>query len=140
MKLGAFVMPSHPPERGIREGFEWDLANLVALDQLGFSEAWIGEHFTAPWEPCPAPDLMIAQARPVQGRSRRRRFRRHAGVPGRSQLVGWIPSSVADKIGELQHTTGGFGSVLVVVYDFSSEQEAWDESLDLLIHEVLPQP
>jgi alkanesulfonate monooxygenase SsuD/methylene tetrahydromethanopterin reductase-like flavin-dependent oxidoreductase (luciferase family) len=31
-------------------------------DSLGFSEAWIGEHFTAPWEPVPAPDLLIAQA------------------------------------------------------------------------------
>ena len=31
-------------------------------DNLGFSEAWIGEHFTSPWEPIPAPDLMIAQA------------------------------------------------------------------------------
>jgi hypothetical protein len=29
---------------------------------LGFEEAWIGEHFTAAWEPCPAPDLLIAQA------------------------------------------------------------------------------
>ena len=53
----------------------------------------------------------------------------------------WVgsPSTIVDKIGELQHTTGGFGSVLVVIYDFSTEQEAWDESLHLLTHEVLPQ-
>jgi alkanesulfonate monooxygenase SsuD/methylene tetrahydromethanopterin reductase-like flavin-dependent oxidoreductase (luciferase family) len=31
-------------------------------DNLHYSEAWIGEHFTAPWEPVPAPDLLIAQA------------------------------------------------------------------------------
>ena len=31
-------------------------------DELGFDEAWIGEHFTSPWEPIPAPDLLIAQA------------------------------------------------------------------------------
>ena len=62
MQLGAFVMPSHPPERSIRDGIEWDLEHLALLDRLGFHEAWIGEHYTAPWEPCPAPDLLIAQA------------------------------------------------------------------------------
>jgi alkanesulfonate monooxygenase SsuD/methylene tetrahydromethanopterin reductase-like flavin-dependent oxidoreductase (luciferase family) len=62
MKFGALLMPSHPPERSIREGQRWDLDELERLDALGFEEAWIGEHFTAPWEPCPAPDLLIAQA------------------------------------------------------------------------------
>jgi alkanesulfonate monooxygenase SsuD/methylene tetrahydromethanopterin reductase-like flavin-dependent oxidoreductase (luciferase family) len=62
MKLGALFMPSHPPERSIRDGHESDLRDLERLDALGFEEAWIGEHFTAAWEPCPAPDLLIAQA------------------------------------------------------------------------------
>ena len=62
MEIGAFMMPSHPPERGLREGFKWDLEHIALCDRLGFSEAWIGEHFTAPWEPNPAPDLLIAQA------------------------------------------------------------------------------
>lgn len=62
MEVGVFMMPSHPPERGLREGFEWDLEHIGLCDRLGFAEAWIGEHFTAPWEPCPAPDLLIAQA------------------------------------------------------------------------------
>jgi alkanesulfonate monooxygenase SsuD/methylene tetrahydromethanopterin reductase-like flavin-dependent oxidoreductase (luciferase family) len=35
---------------------------LRRADELGYAEAWIGEHFTAVWEPCPAPDLLIAQA------------------------------------------------------------------------------
>jgi hypothetical protein len=62
MKVGAFLMPSHPPERTVREGQRSDLEELVRLDRLGFDEAWIGEHFTTVWEPCPAPDLLIAQA------------------------------------------------------------------------------
>jgi alkanesulfonate monooxygenase SsuD/methylene tetrahydromethanopterin reductase-like flavin-dependent oxidoreductase (luciferase family) len=56
------MMPSHPPERSLRAGFEWDLDHLALCDRLGFHEAWIGEHFTSPWEPNPAPDLLIAQA------------------------------------------------------------------------------
>ena len=62
MMFGAFLMPSHPPEQSIRDGQRWDLNDLELLDSLGFEEAWIGEHFTAAWEPCPAPDLLIAQA------------------------------------------------------------------------------
>lgn len=61
MKLGAFLMPSHPPQRGISEGQTLDLEELERLDSFGFEEAWIGEHFTSAWEPCPAPDLLIAQ-------------------------------------------------------------------------------
>jgi alkanesulfonate monooxygenase SsuD/methylene tetrahydromethanopterin reductase-like flavin-dependent oxidoreductase (luciferase family) len=62
MRLGAVLMPSHPPERDIQQGQTWDLEEIARLDALGFDEAWVGEHFTAPWEPCPAPDLLIAQA------------------------------------------------------------------------------
>ena len=62
MEFGYFSMPSHPPERGLKEGLDWDLQTIRWLDELGYSEAWIGEHHTAPWEPNPAPDLLIAQA------------------------------------------------------------------------------
>jgi alkanesulfonate monooxygenase SsuD/methylene tetrahydromethanopterin reductase-like flavin-dependent oxidoreductase (luciferase family) len=62
MRLGALLMPAHPPERDIREGQAWDLEEIERLDAFGFQEAWVGEHFTAAWEPCPAPDLLIAQA------------------------------------------------------------------------------
>ena len=53
MKFGLFMMPSHPPERGLYESHQWDLDYLTLTDELGFEEAWIGEHFTSPWEPIP---------------------------------------------------------------------------------------
>ena len=62
MQYGLFTMPSHPPERSLYDGHRWDLQTLRWADELGFSEGWIGEHHTAPWEPHPAPDLLIAQA------------------------------------------------------------------------------
>ena len=62
MEYGLFMMPSHPPERSIYDAHQWDLDCLVLADELGYSEAWIGEHFTSPWEPIPSPDIMIAQA------------------------------------------------------------------------------
>jgi alkanesulfonate monooxygenase SsuD/methylene tetrahydromethanopterin reductase-like flavin-dependent oxidoreductase (luciferase family) len=61
MRLGAFLMLSHPPERSIVDGQILDLEELDRLDFYGFEEAWIGEHFTSAWEPCPAPDLLITQ-------------------------------------------------------------------------------
>src|SRR5260370_37723769 len=62
MKLGLFLMPSHPPERDLKAGQEYDLEMLRLADRFGYSEAWIGEHCTSPCEPNPAPDLPIAQA------------------------------------------------------------------------------
>src|SRR5260370_6545971 len=62
MQYGLFTMPSHPPERNLYDGHRWDLQQLRWADELGFSEAWIGEHHTAPCEPHPAPDLLVAQA------------------------------------------------------------------------------
>lgn len=62
MDVGLFLMPSHPPERSLYDGQQWDLQVLRWADELGYREAWIGEHFTSPWEPNPSPDIVIAQA------------------------------------------------------------------------------
>jgi len=70
MQFGAFLMPTHAPETPMADGQAWDLEELERLDRLGFEEAWVGEHFTAAWEPCPAPDLLIAQALPRTRRIR----------------------------------------------------------------------
>ena len=62
MEVGYFTMPLHPPGSNLTKTLEDDMEQIVTLDGLGYSEAWIGEHFTAEWENIPAPDLFIAQA------------------------------------------------------------------------------
>ena len=62
MQLGFFTMPLHPPGADYTQGLDNDLEQIIALDELGFGEAWIGEHFTSAWENIPAPDLLIASA------------------------------------------------------------------------------
>ena len=62
MKPGMFMMPSHPPERTPNDAHQYNLDCISLADELGFEEVWIGEHFTAPWEPVPSPDLLVAQA------------------------------------------------------------------------------
>ena len=62
MQFGLFMMPLHPPHRTFADSYDRDVAQIVLADQLGFREAWIGEHLTERWENAPAPDLLIAQA------------------------------------------------------------------------------
>src|SRR5437867_9767081 len=62
MEFGLFMMPLHPPHRTFADSYERDIAQIVLADQLGFREAWVGEHLTERWENAPAPDLLIAQA------------------------------------------------------------------------------
>ena len=62
MQFGLFMMPLHPPHRAFADGYERDVEQIVLSDQLGFREAWVGEHLTERWENAPAPDLLLAQA------------------------------------------------------------------------------
>src|SRR5262245_50536208 len=61
MQFGLFMMPLHPPHRALADGYDRDVAQIVLADQLGFREAWVGEHLTERWENAPAPDLLLAQ-------------------------------------------------------------------------------
>ena len=99
MEFGYFSMPSHPPERGLKDGHDWDLQTIRWLDELGFSEVWIGEHHTAPWEPHPAPDLLIAQAMLQTKRIR-------IG-PGGFLLPYHHPAELANRVAMLDHLSGG---------------------------------
>jgi len=99
MELGLFLMPSHPPERGFKAGQDWDLENLRLADELGYAEAWIGEHFTAPWEPNPCPDILIAQA---LGQTKRIKL-----APGAHLLPYHHPAELACRVAYMDHLAQG---------------------------------
>ena len=99
MDYGLFTMPSHPPERGLYDGHQWDLQVLRWADELGFSEAWIGEHHTAPWEPHPSPDLLVAQALMQTKRMR-------IG-PGGFLMPYHHPAELANRVAMLDHLAQG---------------------------------
>jgi alkanesulfonate monooxygenase SsuD/methylene tetrahydromethanopterin reductase-like flavin-dependent oxidoreductase (luciferase family) len=48
------------------------------------------------------------------------------------------PQTVTEKIAAWQETTGGFGCLLIMLYDFSTEMGWWEESLQRLTEEVWP--
>ena len=62
MNFGLFMMPLHPPTRSFADSYDRDMELIVQADQLGYHEAWIGEHITETWENAPVPELLIAQA------------------------------------------------------------------------------
>src|SRR5438876_10942583 len=99
MDYGLFTMPSHPPERSLYDGHQWDLQQLRWADELGFSEGWIGEHHTAPWEPHPSPDLLIAQSLMETSHIRL--------APGGFLLPYHHPAELANRVAMLDHMAQG---------------------------------
>ena len=47
MKLGLFMMPLHDPDAALAPKLYEDRECIILLDQLGYDEVWVGEHYTA---------------------------------------------------------------------------------------------
>jgi alkanesulfonate monooxygenase SsuD/methylene tetrahydromethanopterin reductase-like flavin-dependent oxidoreductase (luciferase family) len=99
MRVGYFTMPMHPPGSDLAQTLADDLEQLVTLDRLGFSEAWVGEHITAGWENIPCPDLLIAQALALT-----KNIRLGTGV---SCLPNHDPVMLAQRIAQLDQMARG---------------------------------
>ena len=99
MKLGLFMMPLHPPEKDRTECFEEDIELVVRADELGFTEAWIGQHNTLAWEPIPSNDLFIANVLP-----RTKNIRLGTGV---SIVPQHHPANIAVRLAFLDHLSRG---------------------------------
>jgi alkanesulfonate monooxygenase SsuD/methylene tetrahydromethanopterin reductase-like flavin-dependent oxidoreductase (luciferase family) len=64
MRLGFFMMPVHPPARSFTETLAEDTEKSLLADKLGFTELWLGEHFSATSEPIPSPMMFMASLLP----------------------------------------------------------------------------
>jgi limonene 1,2-monooxygenase len=62
LRFGSFLAPFHAPNHNPVTSYDEDLALIVRLDDIGFDEAWIGEHHSGGWEPIPFPEMFIAVA------------------------------------------------------------------------------
>jgi alkanesulfonate monooxygenase SsuD/methylene tetrahydromethanopterin reductase-like flavin-dependent oxidoreductase (luciferase family) len=99
MRYGYFMMPMHLPGSNLGVTLQTDLSQVERLDELGFGEAWIGEHFTAEWENIPAPDIFIGAAL-----QRTRRIQLGTGV---TCLPNHNPFHLAHRIAMLDHLAQG---------------------------------
>ena len=62
IRYGMFIMPFHPPDKPLAQCHDEDLELVVAAEELGFSEFWIGEHHTMKYETIVMPEIFIARA------------------------------------------------------------------------------
>ena len=99
MELGLFIMPLHPPEKSRTLCFEEDIELVVRADELGFTEAWVGQHHTVAWEPIPSNDVFIANVFP-----RTQNIRLGTGV---SIVPQHHPANIAVRLAFLDHLSRG---------------------------------
>lgn len=64
MDIGLFQMPLHPASKSFGEVLKENSEKIVYADQLGFAEAWVGEHFSATTEPITSPLIFLASLLP----------------------------------------------------------------------------
>jgi len=60
LRLGFFIQPVHPPSRNYRDVLSEDRAAVMLADELGYKEAFIGEHLTDTSEPITSSLAFIA--------------------------------------------------------------------------------
>jgi limonene 1,2-monooxygenase len=99
LRFGIFLAPFHPVGQNPTLALERDLQLIGHLDQLGFDEAWFGEHHSAGYEIIASPEVFIAAVA-----ERTRHIRLGTGV---SSLPYHHPFVLADRLVLLDHLTRG---------------------------------
>ncbi len=99
MKLGYFTMPVHPMGRDWQTTLEEDRQAIIFADELGFHDAFVGEHLTDVCENITNSMLFLATLAPVTKQIKL--------ATGTSNLSQSHPVLVAAHAAMLDHLTGG---------------------------------
>lgn len=99
MRFGIFMAPFHPVSENPTLCLDRDRELIQWLDELGYDEAWIGEHHSAGYEIIASPELFIADVA-----ARTKHIRLGTGVVS---LPYHNPLMVADRLMLLDHLTRG---------------------------------
>jgi len=99
MTFGIFLGPFHRVGENPTLAFHRDMELIEWLDELGYDEAWIGEHHSAGWEIISSPELFIAAAA-----ERTKHIKLGTGVVS---LPYHHPFMVANRMVQLDHMTRG---------------------------------
>ncbi len=136
LRFGAFIAPFHPVDENPTLAIQRDLELVQWMDQLGFDEAWIGEHHSAAYELIASPEVFIAAAA-----ERTKNIRLGTGV---SSLPYHHPFMLADRINQLDHMTRGrvmFGvgpgalvsDAMMMGIPVAKQRDRMDEALGVLV-------
>jgi len=99
MKFGIFLGPFHKTNENPTLAIHRDMELVQWLDELGYDEAWIGEHHSAGWETISSPELFIAAVA-----ERTKQIKLGTGV---ISLPYHHPFMVANRMVQLDHMTRG---------------------------------
>jgi alkanesulfonate monooxygenase SsuD/methylene tetrahydromethanopterin reductase-like flavin-dependent oxidoreductase (luciferase family) len=99
MKAGFFTMPIHPIDKDWRKSLREDQDAFLLADELGFAEAYVGEHVTDLAENITSSALFIAS---LAGRLKQMRI-----GTGTVNLPNSHPAHVAGQIAMLDHLMDG---------------------------------
>jgi limonene 1,2-monooxygenase len=136
LRFGVFLAPFHPVGQNPTLALERDLELLVRLDELGYDEAWVGEHHSAGYEFIASPEVFIAAVS-----QRTRHLRLGTGV---SSLPYHHPLILADRMVLLDHLTRGramFGvgpgalpsDAFMMGIEVERQREMMEESLEAIL-------
>jgi limonene 1,2-monooxygenase len=62
LRFGSFIPPIHMPDQSPTAAFHRDVELIVRMDELGFDEAWVGEHHSSGHELIASPEVFLAYA------------------------------------------------------------------------------
>jgi limonene 1,2-monooxygenase len=99
MRFGIFMAPFHRVGEDPTLCFERDMQLIEWLDELGYDEAFIGEHHSSGWEIIPSPEIFMAVAA-----TRTRRIMVGSGVVS---IPYHHPFNTANRFALLDHLTRG---------------------------------
>ncbi len=136
LRFGIFLAPFHPAGENPTSALQRDLRLVEHLDELGYDEAWIGEHHSAGSEIIASPEIFIAAAA-----ERTKRIRLGTGV---TSLSYHNPLWVAERMVLLDHLTRGRvmlgvgpGSLptdsAMIGLNPTDTRELLDENLDIVV-------
>jgi limonene 1,2-monooxygenase len=136
LRFGIFLAPFHEPHRNPTLALERDLELIERLDELGYDEAWIGEHHSAGFEIIASPEVFIASAA-----ARTKHIRLGTGV---SSLPYHHPLMLADRMVLLDHLTRGRimlgcgpgalpSDAFMMGIDPNRQREMMEESLEAIL-------
>jgi limonene 1,2-monooxygenase len=136
LRFGIFLAPFHPAGENPTSALQRDLRLMEHLDELGYDEAWIGEHHSAGSEIIASPEIFIAAAA-----ERTKHIRFGTGV---TSLSYHNPLWVAERMVLLDHLTRGRvmlgvgpGSLptdsAMIGLDPTDTRELLDENLDIVV-------
>ncbi len=144
MKIGLFGMPLHPATRPMAEVYDEDAGRIILADQLGFHEAFIGEHQSCTTEPIPSPLMFLASLI-----NQTKNIKLGSGVVA---LPNHHPAMVAAQVAQFDHMSrgrfvfgigpGGLASDMELfdVLDNEGRGEKMMEAIDIILDIWVSEP